>query len=285
MRRRLVRWMMVILCGWASSTASRAVAQRLPGDFVTAYRAALETMKDAYSKGTIRGAVSQESPQAGKSIKRRFVLRVVGNWFRLDATTTAQKGMGAKVGRTSLFLATPQVSFQGMRLPDGLLPNNSQIGGYSDIAATIHAICPLSFPYTMGTQGTILDMLQSGGVKITSFKTGTIDGERMIQIRYLQQVDSQGRYGPWDCTIFISPAEGYALHSYRWTTGQGDRQLTLSGSLSYRVTPNGIPFLESLERREERGDDVIERQAMSVSDFDTTRPTNYYFTADSVNRQ
>lgn len=287
MRRWFVRWTMVIHCAWAASAASHAVAQqRLPGDFVAAYRSALLTMQDAYSNGTIQGTARLEFPLAGKSIDQRFIVRIADNsWFRIDATPTAQKGMGVAVGRTRFILATPQVSLEGTRNKNGLLPNDSTIPSYTDADRSIRAMCPYTFPYTMGArQGTILNMLQSGGTTITSFKTGTLDGQRMVRIKYKQQVDPQGRRGPWTCTAYISPEEGYALRRFSRSTGQGSRQLTLSGSLSYTINPDGIPLLERLERSEKQGDNVVERQTMSVSKFDTTRPTDYWFTADGVNR-
>ena len=283
--QRVVRWTLVVVGLWAVGASECGAVERLPGDFTSAYRSALQTMKEAYSKGTIRGTARLAFPSDDRSIDQRFTLRVAGDWLRIDATVTAQKGMGAQVGKTRLILATPEVSLQGVRGAGGLLPNSSQIDSYAELDRSIHEIVPLSYPYTMGAkQGTILDMLQTGGTTIKSFKTGTLDGDRVIQIKYKQQVDPEGRQGPWECMLYVAPEEGYSLRSFSRTAGKGTRQLTVSGSLSYTINPDGIPLLERLERREERGGSIVQKQAVSVSEFDTNRPTNYWFTADGINQ-
>ncbi len=283
MRGRSIRGVLLVAAGVMVWCGDRAVAQKLPADFVAAYGPALEAMRNAYAQGTVRGTLQSEYPTTGRSIDRRFTLRLAGSTSRIDARVTAQKGMGATVGGTDIFLAMPGASMQAYRRNNGEVSNQPfDEDGYRQANSSIRELCPISFPYTMGTQGTILTMLQSGDVKIASFKRGKRDGEPMIQIKYTQQVDPDGRYGPWDGTLLISPAEGYALRSFTRTAGQGDRQVTYSGSLSYTLNVEGVPLLQQFERREQRGAGgvVVERQNMAISEFNTQPPRSYLFSAD-----
>jgi hypothetical protein len=274
---------LVIAVALAVVGAEVAVAQKLPSDFVAAYGPALEAMRNAYSHGTVQGTLESEYPASGRSIDRRFTLRLAGATSRIDARVTAQVGMGAKVGGTDIFLAMPGASMQAFRGAGGEVANQPYVeDGYSVANASIKQLCDISFPYTMGGQGTILSMLQSGDVKIGSFKKGKRDGEPMIQIKYLQQVDPQGRRGPWNCTLLIAPLQGYALRSYTRTAGTGSQQVTHSGSLSYTLNVDNVPLLQQLERVEQRGPGgvVVERQDMSITTFDTEPPKSYLFSAD-----
>ena len=177
----------------------------------------------------------------------------------------------------------PGASMQSYRSSGGKIANRPMgEDAYGEASTTIRDMCPVTFPYTMGTQGTILDMLQSGGTKITSFKRGKLDGEPMIQINYEQQVDPDGNYGPWKCTLHIAPEEGYSLRTFSRTAGQGDRLVTVSGSLNYSLNSRSVPLLSSFERTQLRGGSgqVTERQSITISDFDTERPSPFIFSAD-----
>ncbi|MEX2114106.1 MAG: hypothetical protein WD845_13025 [Pirellulales bacterium] len=283
MRGQSIRRLVLVAVGVLVWSGNHALAQKMPAEFVAAYGPALEAMRMAYSQGTVQGTLQSEYPTKGRSIDRRFTLRLAGNTSRIDARVTAQKGMGATVGGTDIFLAMPGASMQAYRRDNGEVANQPfDEDGYSQANTSIKELCPISFPYTMGTQGTILTMLQSGDVRITSFKKGKRDGEPMIQIKYIQQVDPDGQYGPWNGTLLISPTEGYALRSFTRTAGEFDRQVTYSGSLSYTLNVDGVPLLQQFERSEQRGSGgvVVERQNMAISEFDTQPPRNYLFSAD-----
>jgi hypothetical protein len=274
--------LLLVLGVLGAAWARQSLAQGLPQHFVAAYRPALEGMKKAYGTGTIEGTMRFDNLLSGTSLSRRFVYRAAGDWFRMDTTPTAQTGLTVKLNVTEILLATPTASMQGYQRPDRQLANaNMKEISYDEARARVRDVCPLSFPYSMGTQGTILDMLQSGGTKVTSFKTGKLDGEPMIQITYEQQVDPNGRYGPWKCTLHISPDEGYALRSFS-RTSTGGQPTTVRGTLSYDVDINGIPLMRSLAQRTQQGGSVTERLSVSISNFDTARPDLNGFRADGI---
>lgn len=271
---------LIVVALAAISHADRARAQ-LPGDFVAEYGQALERMQNAYSSCSVRGTISTEYPPSGRSIARRFTLRMAGSQSRIDARVTAQNGMDVAVGGTDIFLAQPGASLQAYRNGSGEITNQPYIeDGYNQATTSIRDLMPLSFPYTMGGQRSILAQLQSGDVKITSFKRGTVNGERMIQIKYVQHVDPDGRQGPWNCKLLIAPHEGYALRQFSRTAGQGSGQVTTSGTLSYTLNADEVPLLQQFDRTERRGGVEVERQTYSISKFDTERPKSYLFSAD-----
>jgi hypothetical protein len=277
-----------VLCllSFLLSAPTRGVAQGLPQDFVSAYRPALEAIKNTYTNATVEGTLKQDFPQAGKTVQQRFVLRAKGSWFRLDATKINPKGSREGAGGTQVFLATPDASLQTFQSPGSPMFDFNSIkeDGYGEAKTRIRDLCPLNYAYSFDNQTTILDMLQSGNVRITSFKTGKRNGERMIQIQYQQQVDPDGRQGPWTCCLLISPDEGYALRDYSRTTGHGDETVTIRGSLNYGVDHHGIPLVERMEGRREQGrrGTLIERDSISISRFDTATPDMIYFGADGM---
>jgi hypothetical protein len=273
-------WLAVSLT-WVAFGAPSAVAQKLPSEFVAAYGEALDAMQQVYSQGTIQGTLESAFPPSGRSINRRFTLRLMGQTSRLDASVVSQAGMNAKVGGTDILLAMPGASMQAYRNSNGEVANQPFAeDGYSVANAGIKGLCNISFPYTMGGQANILQMLHSGNVKIASFKKGKRDGEPMIQIKYSQLVDPEGRQGPWNCSLLLAPLQGYALRSYTRTAGTAGRQVTFSGSLSYTLTPNNVPLLQQLDRIERHGSTVVERQSISVSRFSLEPPDGYIFSAD-----
>ncbi|MGD9722742.1 MAG: hypothetical protein AB7O59_15520 [Pirellulales bacterium] len=280
MRRRAI---VSILAACAASTllGPQPARAQLPASFVANYARALDAMKTAYAQATVEGTVKQENLVARTSQDRSFTLRISGNWFRLDATTTAQVGTKAVVGGMDTVLATPDASLQGYQEPNTQrMSNKMKEYTYDDSRVAIDRLIPLAFPYSLGTQGTILDMLRSGGVTITSFKTGSRDGERMIQIKYDQQVSPDGQYGPWKCSLLLAPDQGYTLRDYEWTAGFGSQRVSVRGSLSYSVDSKGVPLLESFSRTDLRGSSPISKQSLSISKFDTEQPTLIEFRAD-----
>jgi hypothetical protein len=263
--------------------ARDACAQRLPSDFVAAYGPALERMRSTYAEGTVRGTISMEYPTTGRSIDRRFTLRLAGNVSRIDSSVTAQHGMDVRVGGTDIFLAQPGASMQSYRNDSGEIANRPFVeDGYNQATSSIRDLMPIAFPYTMGGRGTILTMLQSGDVKITSFKRGSVDGERMIQIKYIQQVDPDGRRGPWNAELMIAPEEGYALRQFSRTAGRGEETVTTSGTLSYSLNADGVPLLRQFEQTEARGAaaTIVEQRTFGISEFSTEPPKSYLFSAD-----
>jgi hypothetical protein len=285
MQRRFACWAIGVIAASVMLPAGSAKAQQLPQEFVAAYRPALAAMKKTYAQGTVKGRVRRIDALDGTTVSQRFLLRFAGTLFRADVTTTTQQASRSKTSKTDILLATPSVSLRCPKLPKtSEVANSSTWISYDEAKASIRNICPLSFPYSMGTQGTILAMLRSGGVRITAFKTGTQDGERMIQIKYIQQVAPDGSYGPWKCSLLIAPDEGYALRDYSWTTGRGSRQFTILGSLRYTLDLNGTPLLQQYVRKEVQGAGgaVNQEQTIGISSFDTETPNRYYFRADGI---
>ena len=281
MRRILVS---VAVLAFASLVNSAPViAQGLPADFVSAYGAALEVLQRTYTGATIEGTTSQTSPGKKQSIQRKFTLKINGNQSRIDSTVTAQQGTDSTVGTTDIVLATPDASLSGTHGPKARISNNMQEDSYSTARAMVRDLCPFYLAYSFDNQNTILSMLQSSNVKITSFKRGQRDGEPMIQIKYDQQTGPDGRFGPWSCTLLISPAEGYALRVFERTKGTGASTITVSGSLSYSLDPHGVPLVDKIERREEQGParTLVDRSVLNVSKFNTTPPRDFRFTADA----
>ncbi len=285
MRSHVWTWCPMALLAWAVMLTGSAAAQQLPQQFVAAYRPAAAAMKKAYAQGTVEGAVRRTNSLDGLTVNQRFLIRFVGKWFRCDETTSTQQGIISRTSPTNIILATPSVSLrciQSNQLAD--VTNGSQWIPYNEAKAAIEVICPLSFPYSMGTEGTIVDMLRAGGTQLTAFKTGTQDGMPMIKIEYTQQVAPDGQYGPWDCSLLISPDEGYALREYTRTRTQGGSRLTIQGRLRYSVNLDGIPLLEHYTRKDVQGgrNSVTQQQTISISKFETTTPNKYFFRADGI---
>jgi hypothetical protein len=267
-------------------TSAPLAAQGLPQEFTSAYRPALEIIKQTYTNATIEGTLKQDFPQAGRSVQQQFVLRSKGPWFRLDATAIPPKSSRAKTGGTQVFLATPDASLQTYQTPGNQMFDFSSIkeDSYGEAKTRIRDLCPINYAYSFDNQTSILDMLQSGNVRITSFKTGKLNDQRMFQINYLQEVDPDGQQGPWTCSILISPEEGYAMRQYSRTTGRGDAAVTIRGSLSYGLDHNGIPLVERIERRREQGARaaLIQRDNLNITSFNTQTPDMIYFGADGM---
>jgi hypothetical protein len=280
MHRRWVGWLLLSALTLIAG-ADRACAQKLPADFVAAYQPAIEALRKVYSQGTIKGTLADEYGD-GRSISRRFTLWLAGRTSRIDAKVTGQKGMGTAVGGTDIYMAMPGASMLAYRNGKGELANRPMDeDGYRQAKNSIGELCPISFPYTMGTPGTILSMLQRSDVKITSFKRGKVDSQPMIKIEYEALVGPDGRQGPWTCSLRLSPNEGYALRQYTCTAGHGSQQVTLSGSLSYTMSVHDEPLLAELVRSEHRGSQLVERHTISISEYKTQAPLNFQFSADA----
>jgi hypothetical protein len=266
------------------SIASSACAAGLPAGFVNAYRSALQKIERAYDEVTVEGTVKQESASTGKTLDQRFTLRVTGTWVRLDSTIVNPPGARNRDGKTLVVLATPDASLHTYQTPGDPMFDFDSIkeDQYGPAKTRIGHLVPLHLAYSFNNQGTILDALSRSDVKITGFKTTHKDGQRLVTINYEQQVDPEGRQGPWKCSLVIAPDEGFSLRAYSRTTGTGSRQITFRGSLKYSVDRNGIPLVESIDRRQFQGATQVERNVVSISKFDTEPPRKSYFRADSM---
>lgn len=280
MRRRWFDWLLLAALTIVAC-ADRASAQGLPADFVAAYQPAIEALGKIYSQGTLKGTLTDEYGD-GRSINRRFTLWLSGRTSRIDAKVTSQKGMGVAVNGTDIYMAMPGASMLAYRDGKGALANRPMDeDSYGQAKNSIGELCPISFPYTMGTQGTILTMLQRSDVRIKSFKRGKVDGQPMIKIDYEALLGPDGRQGPWTCSLRLSPNEGYALRQYTCTAGAGGQQITLSGSLSYTMSVHDEPLLAEMVRSERRGGQLVERHTINISDFKTQAPSSWQFSADA----
>ena len=278
-RLRLLSVSLLLFC-----CAGPLAAGDLPRDFVNAYRPALEIIRKNYTNATVEGTRDRFFAQTNKSFSQRFVLRVSGTWIRIDATTTAQKGLGAEIGGTRVYLATPDASLQTFQHPGSEMFDTIKQDDYSEARSRIGDVCPINYAFAFNNRESILEMLLSSNVKVTSFKKGKKSGETMFQIKYEQQTDPNGRQGPWKCELLISPDEGYALREYSRTTGQGNDQSTFRGKLTYGLDHNGLPLMQSIQCRQEQGPGakLVERDEINISWFNTETPPDKFFQADSM---
>src|SRR5262245_37802985 len=164
--RRIVAclgWAVVAM--WAVCAAGSLAAGDLPREFAQQYGPAAEQLRQFYTHATIAGALRRELPETGKLLEQRFVYRSAGAQVRLDVTTTASKGMGAKIGGSDMYMATGIGSLTTIRRPGSEVFDDARQLSYDDSKSRIENTCLLNYPYTFDSHQTIYDFLTQPNVK------------------------------------------------------------------------------------------------------------------------
>lgn len=262
---RLVSMHGLAIAAAALSTclAQLASAGQLPSTFVGVYRPAVERLKAAYTEVSIDGTLRVELPDQEKSSDQSFIFRAIGDRRRLDLTTTAQQGMGLKVGATEMNMATPIGSLNTYTNKGSQFFDNARERNYANVVQDIDRRSRLNLPYAFDSSGTILDMLQRATVKVGSVKWIRSGGEQLVQVTYQEQGRHAGQSGIWNSTLTLSPQDGWALRSFTRTLG-GSRPYTERGELAYSSGPDGIPLIRSINVETSEGARVIRRESVSI---------------------
>ncbi len=259
-------------------SASTAAAQ-LPQQLVSLYRPAVEKLRSAYTNLSAEGTISAALPQQEKSREQQFAFRAGGQKRRLDLKTLSQKGMGLKVGTTEMRMATPYGSLVTVMRPDSDFFDDAKETSYGNTVSKIDAGCLLNYPYSLGSEGTILDMLLSPSVKITRVKQIEDGGRKLVRIDYQQQATYAGRSGIWTASLVLSPSESWALCGFTRTLGQGSGQVLQQAKLVYSGFEEDVPLVRSIETETVAGGRTTKREAISVTEIKLGTPDDYYFTA------
>lgn len=275
---RLVSMHGLAIAAAALSTclAQLAAAGQLPSKFIGVYRPAVERLKAAYTEVSVDGTLSVELPDQHKSSQQAFIFRAIGERRRLDLTTTAQQGMGLKVGATEMNMATPIGSLNTYTNKGSQFFDNARERTYADVVQEIDRRSLINLPYAFDSSGTILDMLQRATVKVSDVKWIRTDGEQLVQVTYQEQARHAGQSGIWNSTLTLSPQDGWALRSFTRTL-TGSRPYTQRGQLQYTPGPDGIPLIRSIAVETSEGTRVIRRESVSVGDIQFGNPGPEWF--------
>jgi hypothetical protein len=271
---------MCLLLGLAPLGGSLpASASDLPRDFANKYQAATVDYTQAYSHATVTGTLLREQPHERKQIEQQFVLRSSGNRLRLDVTTTAQENMNATIGKVMAYIATADGSLETWHGPGTTIFEDAKQLGFAATKAKIEALCPLMSPFKAVGQGTVLELLQMTNVRVASMERIERRGEILIKVTF-EESD-----GPRSAThrsyFMLSPSEGWAVREYYRVTGNGESQLVRRGRIAYDGTYKDVALVKRIECWEEQGPKCkcTLHEVLVVSSFDTTEPSDYFFTA------
>jgi hypothetical protein len=261
-----------------SFVATSTSGGELPQTFTSQYRPAVERLRQAYASLTAKGLVTIDYPRESKSSDQSFALRANGKVRRLDLKVVAQQGMGLKVGANLMRMATPDGSLNTETGPKSQFFDDAQETNYDKTISAIDRGCLLNYPYALDSPTTILDMLLGSAVKVNVVKWVRSEGEPMVQISYVQQATHAGQSGRWNSTLQLSPANGWALHSFSRILGQGGNALAQSGHVEYTSGPNGIPQVQAIRVETTEGSRPIHRQMVQVNSIEFGPPDPNAFT-------
>jgi hypothetical protein len=258
-----------------------ALADDLPRDFTVQYQPAVASFARCYAHATISGTLKQEYPRTKKLLEQQFVLRAAEPKIRLDLTTTAQQGMGKVVGSAEAYIATPDGSLVSYRGPHSPVFDTARELSYSDTKSRIEKSCPLSSPFKVAGQGTILDLLKLPDIRVASVEKITRGGEMFVKVSYDESDGGKDQAGHSKSWFVLSPGEGWAVREYSRTTSSGDSEVTNRGILKYDGMHEGAALISRLECWQEEGPrhKLNWREILDISSFDPREPSDYYFTA------
>lgn len=257
-----------------SAPAARA---QLPREIVSQYRPALEKLREAYTHASVSGTLAVSFPQTGKMRKQQFVMRADGQLRRLDTTTLAQNRMGLKIGGKLTRMATPWGSLSTYTAPGATFFDDARETPYADTVSEIDSGCLLNYPYSLDSDGTVLDTLLKPGVKVTAVDESESLGQALVQITFEETARYAGRMALWKTRLVISPSEGWALRGFTRTTGQGSNQVTQRTKLSYSGFEDGVPLVQSIEAETAEGTTPVKREAVEITEVKLGTPDGYYF--------
>ena len=250
---------------------------QLPQEFVNVYRPALERLRQAYGKVSVEGTLRVTLPQEDKSSEQAFIFRADGKKRRLDVRTLAQQGMGLKVGASVMTMATPYGSLNTETGPKSKFFDNAQQRNYSGVVAEIDQQSLLNYPYALDYPSTILDMLQSTAVKVASVKWIRSQGQAMVQVDYSENGRHAGYSGNWSSTLVLAPTDGWALSSFSRNLSGGSDRVSQRGELQYSGGHEGVPLVQSIFVETSRGNRVVRRDGVSVTNISFGSPDPVYF--------
>jgi hypothetical protein len=265
----------------AASLATRsAVAGDLPPSFSEKYQPAVEKLKDVYSHSTVTGTVKREFPLKGESFEQKYTLRSSGIKQRLDISTTQNKKGGLPVGTVEVYLATPDASMYGTGRVNAPAIDVAQELTYSQALSQINKAFPIDKPFSMGSDGTVLNMLQSPQVHAGKPEKIDYKGQKFVKISYGQHVP--GSHGESKSYVILSPSEGWAVREFSKSTGQGASEKRIRGKISYGESRDGVPMVEKIETWQYEGaqQTLVAHETIQISKFDANDPNMSYFGAD-----
>lgn len=280
MRRATVRIILTVAILLPSMAAS-LIGGELPREFEQQYSSAVGRLRDYYTHVTVSGTLKRELPQSNKSLEQKFVYRAAGPQLRLDVTTVANRGMGAKVGGSDMYMATRIGSLTSIRNPGSQRFDDARQLNYGDTKSRIDDTCMLNYPYTFANHATLYDFLKQPGVAAVEVKKIKRKSETLVKVSYRETAGREDSAVNWNSWFVLSPSEGWAVREYSRTTGDGDNAVTYRGSLSYDGQQDGVPLVKRIESLEEHGANrtCVAREVVLVSKFTAGDPDNQYFTA------
>ena len=134
-------------------------------------------------------------------------------------------------------------------------------------------------PFKAVGQGTVLELLQMTNVRIASMERIERKGEIMVRVVF---DESDGPRNPIHRSyILLSPDEGWAVREYYRVSGDGESQLIRRGRIAYEGSYKDVALVKRIECWEEHGPKrkCTLHELVSVTSFDTTEPSDYFFTA------
>ena len=275
MRHRILQSLAVAAAMFCST--GTLLAGNLPPEFVGVYRPAVDRLRQAYSQVSVEGTIVVQLPAEDKASEQTFTMRADGDKRRLDVTTDAQQGMGLKVGATEMSMATPWGSLTTVTGPQSQWFDNAKQQKYGNVVASIDRRSLLTYPYSLDSSGTILEMLQRSSVEVSGVKWIRQQGEPLVQVTYRENARHAGHAGDWNSVLVLSPADGWALRSFSRTLNEGGARITQRGALQYERGPSGIPLVRAINVETVDGNRVTRRETVSVGDIQFGAPGREYF--------
>jgi hypothetical protein len=200
--------------------------------------------------------------------------------MRLDVTTTADQGMGHKVGSSEAYIATDIGSMLAYTGPTSQVFDTARELSYGEAKSRIENGCPLMSPYKAVGQGTLLDILKSPAVKVDKVQNIKINGELLVKVTY-EESSSQRNLPAHKSWFVLSPSEGWAVREYSRMTGDGDSAILHCGILKYDGMHDGVPMVSRIECWQEQGPqrNLLVREIIEITSFLPVDPSDYWFTA------
>jgi len=256
-------------------------AGELPPAFTAQYRPAVERLQAAYTRLSIWGSSTLTLPGQDRSRIQNFIMRADGDRRRLDIKTVQQLNMGLTVGEKVMAMATPFGSLITTTQPNHKFFDDAWETKYKDTVARIDSGCLMNYPYSLNSQGTVLDMLLSPAVKVTGMRNFKSGGLPMVEIKYEEHATHNGHSGRWVSSLVLSPSEGWALRGFTRTTGSGSHEIIQRASVTYSGEEDGIPLVQSITAETLRGGRATRQESIEVEDIDLGAPNNEHFMSEA----
>ena len=241
----------------------------------------MEKLRDFYSHVTVKGTLKHTLPQQGKSLEQKFVYRAAGPQVRLDVTTTANKGMGAKVGGSDMYMATSYGSLTSIRNPGSPSFDDARQLNYGDTKAAHREHVPAELRlYVRRPQ-------DDPRLSAAAQRPRREDHENQARGRIARQGHLSRNLGQRTCRnrpqawFVLSPSEGWAVREYSRTYRRRRQRGHVSWVLELRRTKDGVPAGQAdREPRKSRSEPHrVAREVVLISKFIAGDPDNQYFTA------